>query len=138
MPLTTNMIAVGQKEHKEFCFVVKPSPGSRKSDIVGFQQINEMQDMLFVSNQHILVRFNGGKTVTLRSNGAIVHQSARVQDLLDKENAIIVCESQVEFGKKFLVLYDKDDKDIVVLKFGSDGKAEIVGRFNKVKDDIRA
>ena len=80
MPLTTNLIAVGQKEHKDFCFVVKPSPGSRKSDIVGFQQIAEIREMLFVSNQHILVRFNGGKTVTLRSNGAIVHQPNRVQD----------------------------------------------------------
>ena len=78
MPLTTNLIAVGQKNHKEFCFVVKPSPGSRKSDIMGFQQISEIDDMLFVSNQHILVRFKGNKTVTLQSNGAIVHQPKRV------------------------------------------------------------
>ena len=40
--LTTSMIATCHKSHKTFCFVVKPSPGSRKSDIVGFQQIAEI------------------------------------------------------------------------------------------------
>ena len=40
--LTTSMIATCHKQHKTFCFVVKPSPGSRKSDIVGFQQIAEI------------------------------------------------------------------------------------------------
>ena len=37
MPLTTGMIAVGRRGHKEFCFVVKPSPGSRRTDLVSFQ-----------------------------------------------------------------------------------------------------
>ena len=29
MPLTNNLIAVSQKNHREFCFVAKPAPGSR-------------------------------------------------------------------------------------------------------------
>ena len=37
MPLTTNVIAQCQRSHKEFCFVVKPAPGSRKISIVGYQ-----------------------------------------------------------------------------------------------------
>ena len=36
MSMTNNMIAQCQKNHKEFCFVVKPAPGSRKVNIVGF------------------------------------------------------------------------------------------------------
>ena len=80
------MIAVGQKDHKEFCFAVRPSPGSRKTDIMGFQQINEINQMFFVSNQHILVRFKGNKTVVLQSNGAIVPQlERRIQKNLDQE-----------------------------------------------------
>lgn len=37
MSMTTNMLVVGQRKQKEFCFVLKPAPGSRKISIVGFQ-----------------------------------------------------------------------------------------------------
>lgn len=36
MSMTTNMISTCQRNHKEFCFVVKPAPGSRKVSIVGY------------------------------------------------------------------------------------------------------
>ena len=36
MSMTSNMITQCQKNHKEFCFVVKPAPGSRRINIVGF------------------------------------------------------------------------------------------------------
>ena len=35
--MTTNIIALAQQNHKEFCFVVKPAPGSRRINIVGYQ-----------------------------------------------------------------------------------------------------
>lgn len=34
--MTTNMIVVAERNQKEFCFCVKPAPGSRKINIVGF------------------------------------------------------------------------------------------------------
>ena len=37
MSMTSNMIALAQKGHQEFCFVVKPAPGSRRVNIVGYQ-----------------------------------------------------------------------------------------------------
>ena len=67
------MILVCQRNQKEFCFVMKPNPGSRKVSIVGYQQLHEIEQMLFVSNTHVLLKFRGGKTVTLLSNGSIVH-----------------------------------------------------------------
>ena len=36
MSMTTNMILVAQRNQREFCFVIKPAPGSRKISIVGF------------------------------------------------------------------------------------------------------
>ena len=36
MSATTNMIAQCQRNHKEFCFLMKPATGSRKINIVGF------------------------------------------------------------------------------------------------------
>ena len=36
MPMTTAMVAVGHRSHKEFAFVVKPSPGCKKLDLVAF------------------------------------------------------------------------------------------------------
>ena len=72
--MTTNMITQCQRNHKEFCFVVKPAPGSRKVNIVGFQQLHEIDQMLFVSNTHVLLKFKGDKAVTLLSNGGIHQQ----------------------------------------------------------------
>ena len=36
MSLTINMITLAQRNHRNFCFVIKPAPGSRKISIVGF------------------------------------------------------------------------------------------------------
>ena len=73
MSMTTNIIAQCQRYHKEFCFLVKPAPGSRQVNIVGFQQLHEIEQMLFVSNSHVLIKLRGGKAVTLLSNGCIMH-----------------------------------------------------------------
>ena len=93
--------------------------------------------MHFVSNQHILVRFRGGKTVTLRSNGSIISQRSRVQDILDKESCRIVIQTNVQFGKMFLTLLDSEEKDLIVLVFGSDGKGDVVGTFDVSKKLIK-
>ena len=37
MSMTGNMIALATKGHHEFCFIVKPAPGSRRVNIVGYQ-----------------------------------------------------------------------------------------------------
>ena len=37
MSMTSNIIAIAQKNHSEFCFIVKPAPGSRRINIVGYQ-----------------------------------------------------------------------------------------------------
>ena len=73
MSMTTNMVFVGQRNQKEFCFCVKPAPGSRKISIVGFQQLHEIEQMLFVTNTLVLLNFRGGKSVTLLANGSIIH-----------------------------------------------------------------
>ena len=57
MQETTNMITVVHKNHHEFAFVVKPSPASRKTDLVAFGMIPEIIKMIFISNSHILVKF---------------------------------------------------------------------------------
>ena len=62
--------------------------------------------MLFVSNTHVLLRLRGGKTVTLLSNGNIVHQDERVQYHLEQAKAIIG-ESQVHRGTKTLLIQDE-------------------------------
>ena len=71
MSLTTNMISLCERNHNEYCFVVKPNPGSRKLNIVGFQKLHEIEQMLFISNMHVLLKFRGGMAVTLLANGCI-------------------------------------------------------------------
>jgi hypothetical protein len=36
VPMHSGLIAVGASKQKEFCFVIKPSPGSRKLDLVPY------------------------------------------------------------------------------------------------------
>ena len=64
--------------------MVKPAPGSRRVNIVGYQQLHEIEQMLFVSNNHVLLKFRGGKAVTLLSNGSIISQTERVQRALEE------------------------------------------------------
>ena len=105
MSMTANMIALGTKGHREFCFIVKPAPGSRRVNIVGYQQLSELNQMYFVSNTHVLLKFNGGKAVTLLSNGSIVPQRPRVQRYL--EDSEVIGESQISNGKKNILLEQK-------------------------------
>ena len=75
--------------------------------------------------------------MTLKSNGTIINQSTRVQEILDKESASIVMQTNVEFGKMFLTLFDSAEKDLIVIVFGSDGKGEVIGIFDAAKRRIK-
>ena len=73
--------------------------------------------MLFVSNNHVLLKFRGGKTVTLLSNGCIIHQEKRVKRYLE-ENSTIIGESQISKSKKIILLEQtyglENDKSVIV------------------------
>ena len=133
--MTNNMIAQCQRNHTEFCFVVKPAPGSRKITFVGHHQLHEIDQMLFISNNHVLMKFRGGKSVTLLSNGSILHQEARIQVYLD-QNSKIVGESQIYKGKKTVLLEQKDGEEsekktrYIALQFDSFGIGKLVGIYN--------
>ena len=81
--------------------------------------------MLFVTNNHILLKFRGGKAVTLLSNGNIVSQRATVQKILD-EQSIVVGESQIIDGQKTILLEQLQVKNLektrhVALRFDLNG-----------------
>ena len=61
--------------------------------------------MIFVSNIHVLLKFRGGKAVTLLSNGSIIPQDLRIQGYL--ENSKVIGESQIYKGKKTVLLERK-------------------------------
>ena len=46
-------------------------------------------------------------------------------------------QTKVQFGKKFLTLFDSKEKVLIVIVFGSDGKGEVVGIFDASNDEIR-
>lgn len=121
--------------------MVKPAPGSRKINIVGYQQLHEIEQMLFVSNNHVLMKFRGGKAVTLLSNGCIIHQTDRVQRILE-ENTSVVGESQIFKGKKTVLLLQEygetlEKERFVALQFNSEGLAELVGIFDEPYEQMK-
>lgn len=124
---------------------MKPAPGSRKINIVGFQQVHEVKQMLFVSNGHILVKFRDannkpGKAVTLLSNGCMVEQLPRIQKYLDT-NSSVVGESQITKGVKIVLLQqyygeNEEKSRLVALEFNKHGLAEVVGIFDEYKEKM--
>ena len=71
MSMTANCISLAQRNNSDFCFIVGPAPGSRRINIVGYHQLYEIENMLFVSNVHILIKLRGGKAVTIMLNGSV-------------------------------------------------------------------
>ena len=61
--------------------------------------------MLFVSNNHILLKLRGGKTITLLPNGSIVHQESKIQEMLE-DSEYVIGESQMYRGRKTLLFED--------------------------------
>ena len=97
--------------------------------------------MLFVSNTHVLLKFNGGKAVTLLSNGSIIAQSTRIQRVLEESN--VIGESQIYNGRKGVLLeqkygYPNPKTRILLLSFGTDGMAEIVGSYDQPNKKCKA
>ena len=52
--------------------MLKPSPGTRALNTVSYQQIFEIEQMLFITNEHVLVQFKFGKIVVFNVNGKVV------------------------------------------------------------------
>ena len=125
---TTSMIAIGHWDQQEFNFVVKPSPGSRKTGLISFRSTPQIQDMLFVANYHVLVRFKHNRAVTFKSNATVIHQPREVQAVLDDASLQILGESYIEAGAKFLLFGSKNDniRLATLLKFKQNGIGEIV------------
>ena len=46
-------------------------------------------------------------------------------------------QTNVQFGKMFLTLFDYTEKELIVIVFGSDGKGEVVGIFDAAKRKIK-
>ena len=89
--------------------------------------------MLFVSNNHILLKLRGGKTITLLPNGSIVHQESKIQEMLE-DSEYVIGESQMYRGRKTLLFEDQygdsnEHLQHVTMQFTQDGAAKLVGVF---------
>ena len=133
MNLSSNMISQCQRNHSEFCFVVKPAPGSRQITTVGYRRLSEIIEMYFVSNYYVLIKFRGGDLLTLYENGLIVMQPEDVRKYFNGDSKIV---GESQGGKKTLLLEIKtggglDIEQHVALQFGADGLAKVVGIYDK-------
>ena len=125
--MTTNLIAVGYTPELEFSFVIKPSPDSKQSELTGFQFLQQTKEMIFVSNKHVLVRFESGKIVIFEPNGTIVNQDEKVQKVLDQ--VTVIEGSSFVVNEKMCLVVCLRNQDLVTLEFNKNGRAQIVARF---------
>ena len=92
MSNTSNMIATASNGNHDFRFLVKPSPGKRRTDLICSSQFSDIAFMEFISNHHLLVCFKGGanlSSLSLEVSGKTISQSNRVQDILDNNYKMI-------------------------------------------------
>ena len=100
MPKSTNMISVAHAE-KGSCFLIRPAPGSRRTTFIPDNQIADIEDMSFVSNEHILVQFKNKSFVTFKSDGTVVEQPEKVKQHL-RHDAKKMTESELENDTKYI------------------------------------
>ena len=55
MANTSNMIVMGINDKNQFCLMKRPRPGMKKSDLIGSQFYNDINDMYFVSDKHVVL-----------------------------------------------------------------------------------
>lgn len=76
----SGMAAIGHLKHQQYSFVVKPSPGSRKLDFIPYDLIPEITNIVFITNNNVLVRFKTGKIAHFMSNGMVIDLVDRIQE----------------------------------------------------------
>ena len=81
--------------------------------------------MVFVSNNHVLVRFKFKECVTFKSNGSVVNYSNQAVQRKFQDSPIIG-QSFLQDGIKYLS-YEYHETDIIALKFYEKGKMKVVG-----------
>ena len=131
MATTTNMIAVAHESEKGSCFLVRPAPGNRRTDVIPTKQISDIEDMLFVSNEHILVQFKNKAFVTFNADGTVQEQNEEVRQHLDNE-ATKLAESALENDNKYVAFLcnESNGPTIVVLYFRK-GRATVVAKIRQ-------
>ena len=85
---TSNLIATASNKDHVFCFLIKPSPGRRRVDLICNSQFSEVSQIGFVSNKHVFVKFKTGESLTLEVSGKAITQSNKVQFILDNRYAV--------------------------------------------------
>ena len=89
MQNTSNMLVTGANKNNQYCFLVKPSPGHRRTDLLSTAQFHELQNMYYVSNEHVILKLNSGNSLTFNINGQCVTQAPKVQYILDSNYKVM-------------------------------------------------
>ena len=83
MQNTSNMLVTGANEKNQHCFLIKPSPSHRRTDLLSSAQFHEVDNMYYVSNMHVVLKLHSGTSLCFNVNGQSVTQKPSVQKILD-------------------------------------------------------
>ena len=134
------MVAIAEKGYQEFCFIVKPSPGSRKTDIVSGKQIPDIEEMFFVSNNHVLVKFKYGKTVLCMSNGSVIDiKDDRLRgEFFENDHCGKIKGQSVLYEDKKYLSYVQREEDLIVLKFEDHADVKFVASVDYIREKVKS
>ena len=138
MSKTAGIIATGQRDSKEFCFVIKPAPGSRKNNVVSSQRIPDIEEMVFISNYQVLVKFKYGKCVVFYADGsANVYANQGLRDILDSTDwKTFAGQSLLVDDTKYIAI--NVDEIFLVVKFYDGGKVKFVSTIENLEKDVKS
>ena len=72
MQNTSNMLVTGANEKHQHCFLVKPSPSHRRTDLMSTAQFHEVDNMYYVSNRQLVIKLHSGDSLCFNVNGQCV------------------------------------------------------------------
>ena len=98
MSQTSGMLAVGiEASRKGAYFIIQPEPSSRKTNLVSFEHAAIIIHQTFVTNDHLLIQFDG-KQVPKRDLSGAIAEGKQVKDspqtVIMAANGMIITQSE--------------------------------------------
>ena len=94
---TTNMLVIAVNKKNQYCFLVKPAPGLRRTDLLSAAQKEIITNMYFVSNHHVIIKTKTGFSTCFDIRGKAVSQPRDVQEQILNSDYEVVSKKIVSY-----------------------------------------
>ena len=89
MDNTSSIMVMGINDMNQFCLMKRPRPAMKKADLIGTNFSGDINDMYFVSENHVVIEKKDRQALTFELGGNSISQPQNVQRILDSSYTLI-------------------------------------------------